>query len=177
MTSLPPTSSQPPEPTPSWAVPIAVGAAAAFVAQVFPVALQMLPGVLGGLGCCCCAAGPLVGAVPGWVAARRDPRLTTGQAFAVAFIAVGLGSVIVAAVFVAGASQLDQAEMERSMREMLRTLNEGAPAGNRMTPEEIDESIAMMKTLAPYGPIVTAALTTVFGGLFGMLGAALGRRR
>ena len=165
-------------PPPSWVPVIAIGALLTMLAQL---AGYMLPALLPQVGCfssCCCALEPIpIGIVPALLAHRRDPALTPGQGFAVSFIATGLGSAIVALISILGTDQQGRAEYERIARETVQSINESAPAADRLTPEQVDASVATMMSVMPYVPVVLAMVFAVAAGVFGLLVVGMLRKR
>jgi hypothetical protein len=164
------------QPPPSWAPPIAAGAALTFSLQLLFQLVQALPvPALQLAGCCCCLAGFLpYGAVPAWIAARRDPWLTAGQGFAVAFIAVGLGSIAWALLAAGMTAAVDQ----DALRQGFRDAQEGLPDEQRLSQEQVEAMVDFARRALPYVPALHAAVTTVLAGFVGMLtvGIARGRR-
>lgn len=161
--------------SPSWAVPIALGALGTFALLLVFGAGQALP--VPGLqmaACCCCAAGFLpYGVLPAWIAVRRDPRLTGGQGFAVAFIAVGLGTIVWAALVASAESAVDPA----TLRESLEQAREGMPADQRMSDEDLTQMVDAVQELLPFLPALYAVVTTVLAGFVGMITVGMVRRR
>lgn len=163
------------EPTPSWAVPIAAGAFGTFVLLLLFGIGQTVPQASVALtSACCCAAGFLpYGFLPAWIATRRDPRLTPGQGFAVAFIGVGLGTVVWAVLNTPSFQQVDPA----LLREWFETAQEGMPVEQRRSKEEIDQMFETTRALIPYVPAIYATVTTLLAGFVGMLTVRIVRGR
>lgn len=170
MTSLPP-------PSPSWLPPIALGA-------MFTVLVQLASAVVGALVpqaqvglCCCCAVETLpIGAVPAWLAARQDRRLRPAQGFAVAFIAAGLGSVVVAFVLFLQMRGMDTGEVRESVRAALEQANATSGTG-ALTREEIDRYAGAVVELFRFAPAIMATATTLLAAVVGMITVNVVRRR
>lgn len=167
--------STPPPMQPSWAVPIAFGAVFTFVLQALLAVGQALPVMpVQFAACCCCAVGFLPsGFVPAFLAARRDPLLTAGQGFSVAFIAVGLGAIVWAMLGALSASSLDP----QLIRESVEATQTGVPAEQRLSSEELDELVAFLVRVLPFVPAIQAAVTTVLAGFVGMMTVGFAKRR
>jgi predicted outer membrane lipoprotein len=159
------TPQQPREPRPaaypSWALPICCGAAATCLIT-WP-ALQTNVLWLG-----FCFFSPLVGGalgmVPASLALRREPWLGAGSGFAVAFIAVGLGSVpMVAATLLRGFA------VDEPVIEALRS--DGFPQ------EKIDQFVDTALRFGPTLAIVGAGLLACAAGVIGAVLAGWVERR
>lgn len=166
--------STPPAQQPSWAVPIAFGAVFTFVLQALWTIGQALPVLPVQFAACCCCAGSFLpsGFVPAFLAARRDPHLTAGQGFAVAFIAVGLGTIVWAVIGALSASSHDP----QLIRDAVAAAQDGAPADQRLSGEELDQLTDFLVSILPFVPAVQAAVTTVLAGLAGMLTVGFAKR-
>jgi len=150
-----------PERPPSWTVPILVGALATLTTfGLGLLASQVLPM----LGCaCCCGSFLPLGAISAWLAAKRAPRLTVGQGFTVAFIAVGAGAVAVAAM--ATWQILETGVDVTVLEEQLRSMPENA----ELSDEQIRQFSETVQQVIPYVPVVLAALQALLAGLCGMI--------
>lgn len=164
----------PPDPhsTPSWLVPIVTGAVVTF-AGLFVlgrVALDTQGPLSVATGCCCVLSFVPFGALPAWVAARRDPLLTAGHGFAVAFIAVGLGALVWAGLEATYGAEIDPEEVRRQMVEQ-------APPDSTLSEEEIQRVADCVVAAFPYMPAVAASVTTLLAGFVGMMTVGLAKRR
>jgi hypothetical protein len=134
--------------------------------------------VLAGSGMCCCAlAFAPFGIFPAWLGRRRDPRLTPGQAFSLAFITVGLGSVLWAAPNILQGRTPDRTAVRRHLVD----LQQDVPEESRRSSEDLDAAADFIVAWMPYLPAIHAAITTLLAGFAGMLTvarmAAAGQRR
>jgi hypothetical protein len=156
----------PPPPRPSWPVPVLVGAAAT-VALHSPILLHdqlWLP-----LCITCGCSGVPVGFVPAFLAGRRDPGMGAGAGFAVAFLAVALGAVIMAAVAMIRGFAIDP--------ELLETIAETWRTDGRLSEDQITEMLSFLDRSARFMPAIGAALVALSGGVCGAVVGAFARRR
>ncbi len=162
---------------PSWLPPIAIGALATAAGTMLLLGLVFsgIPSASTPAQCCCSIAFVPFGALPAWLAFRRDRRLTPGQGFAVAFIAVGLGSVLWAGsmVLTHGMPEFDAAGLRKTLEEQ----EQKKPENERVPQEQVDRVIAFMQQVWSFVPAVVALLLTVFGGLSGLITASILRSR
>jgi hypothetical protein len=164
-----------PHQQPPWTVPIAFGAVFTFVLQALLTIGQALPVLpVQFAACCCCCVGFVPsGFVPAFLAARRDPHLTAGQGFAVAFIAVGLGTIFWTLLGATSASGYDP----QLIRDAVVAAQDGVPAEQQLSAEELEELTAFLVTVLPFVPAVQAAVTTVLAGIAGMITVGFAKRR
>lgn len=151
-------------PRPSWFVPILSGVLATILLHSPVLWVDMA-----WLALCCtlgCSGAP-VGAVPALLALRADPHLGPASGFSVAFIAVGIGSILLAIVAVVG-WELDPVVLDNVRTEL---------KADGYTQEEVDEAVEGLKDVSRYFPIVAAGLMALMGGLAGALAAAIVGRR
>ncbi len=161
-------------PPPSWAMPIAAGAALSFIATSVLFLVSHLHGALSVASCCCLLPMSWLpyGGFTALVARQRDPFLTPGQGFTVSFIGVGLGTILFAAI----ASQtIDPGLVEESAREAVE--QSIASSGTPMTDEEKEAMIDTVVETAPFVPMIFAVVDTVMAGFAGMLIVLMLRRR
>jgi hypothetical protein len=145
---------------PSWALPIGCGAAATCLFTWPALHNNIL-----WLGVCCTAplVGSAIGMVPAALALRREPYLGAGSGFAVAFIAVGLGSVpMVAATLLAGFA-VDEPSLEVLRKDFQR--------------EEIDQLVEVALRFGPMLAVVGAGLLAFAAGVIGAVLAGWVERR
>jgi hypothetical protein len=158
------TPQQPREPRPaaypSWALPICCGAAATCLIT-WP-ALQTNVLWLG-----FCFFSPLVGGalgmVPASLALRREPWLGAGSGFAVAFIAVGLGSVPMVAATLLRGFAVDEPSIEALRKDF--------------TPEELGPLVDIARHYSPTLAVVAAGLLALGAGVIGAVLAGWVERR
>lgn len=163
-------------PSPSWTVPIAVGALQALIVLwlVFGLLAPLAGAEFGGASLCVCAVFMLpLGIVPATSARRRDPSLVPAQGFAIAFIAIGIGSVLWAGPAIAAGSPPDA----RTVRSAIFEAQERLPEDQRLSTEVIDGLVATIVDLAPYMPAIVATIVTLVAGFVGMLAVAFRTRR
>lgn len=169
------TSTLPDEPHASWAMPIAIGAVLTVITFVLLRLIASLSDI-GAMASCCCL-GPTSFAPIGFLttvwARRRDAFLTPGQAFAIVFIGVGLGSVVLAGV---SAMTMDRAALELGLRDALEAAAADRP-DVALSTDEREEAIALMMAIAPYSPLLMAAWQTLAAALVGLFTASLSQRR
>lgn len=164
----------PPEHPPSWVVPIAAGALATFGLQ----SLTLLLPVLWCATCCTCGlSGVPVGFLPAILAVRQDPNMSPVQGFAVSFIATGIGALAVAFVVMGVQGWEVPPDALEQIREGLTELNRDAPAGEQLSPEEIEGFVDTFGQLAQFLPVIASGLVIVMGGLSGMVTVSFMRRR
>jgi hypothetical protein len=157
----------------SWLPPIVIGALVTYAGSALLIWAMFagLPGVGVVAQCACTLAFVPFGAIPAWLTFRRDPALTPGQGFAVAFIAVGLGSVLWAGARIAS-SEVPRLDTP-AIREAIERSQEELPADERASAEQIDATIRFLEAVWPYVPAILALLLTVFGGLSGLVTAVI----
>jgi len=165
----------PPPQQPSWAVPIAFGALFTFVLQALYMVGKELPVLPIQFAACCCCLGAFIpsGSVPAFLAARRDRYLTAGQGFAVAFIAVGLGTIPCALVDSLRAARVDR----QFLRDAVVAAQDGVPAEEQLSEEGLENLTDFLVSVLPFMPAVQAAVTIVLAGLVGMLTVGFAKRR
>jgi hypothetical protein len=164
-----------PHQQPPWTVPIAFGAVFTFVLQALLTIGQALPVLpVQFAACCCCCVGFVPsGFVPAFLAARRDRYLTAGQGFAVAFIAVGLGTIPCALVDSLRAARVDR----QFLRDAVVAAQDGVPAEEQLSEEGLENLTDFLVSVLPFMPAVQAAVTIVLAGLVGMLTVGFAKRR
>ena len=155
-----PRERMPAAPRPSWALPIACGAAATclFTWPALHDNLLWVP--------VCCTAplfGGAIGMVPAALALRREPSLGAGSGFAVAFIAVGLGSVPMVAATLLRGFTVDESAIEALRKDF--------------TPDEIDPLVDVALRLGPTLAVVGAGLLALAAGVTGAVLAGWVERR
>ncbi|HLQ38089.1 MAG TPA: hypothetical protein VK348_09825 [Planctomycetota bacterium] len=162
---LPPAGGQPPPlpPRPSWIVPVAVGALATAALHGFAVQDNIL-----WLCFSCGCTGMPVGLLPALLAVRRDPLMGAGSGFALAFIATGLGAILVAGMTVWRGFDISDDELE-ALRQSWANL--------KMTPPEIQRNIDFLHHYGGTIAVFVAGLIALNGGISGAVVAALGGRR
>ncbi|MDP6929493.1 MAG: hypothetical protein QF412_07320 [Planctomycetota bacterium] len=121
------------------------------------------PEVAGFAVCCCGFSFAPPGAITGFYAASRDQNMTPGQGFIVTFIGVGLAHVGLAAWSVYVSTGGD--ELEQQIRRVIEETNARHP---QLEAGEIDQVIAALVEIAPYLPILFAAIATLLAALCGM---------
>jgi hypothetical protein len=163
----------------SWRLPILAGA---MTTAGLMLLVSLLP-KLGTLGfaasaCVCCGALLPVGYLPAAIAFRADPTLTRGQGFAVSFIGVGIGVLVVTIQQILQLQDLDPAALDRDLRPQIEELLRQT-GGKEPAPEEIEAAIESMRKVIRYAPVAFAAFLTVVAGFVGMLTVGLmgGRRQ
>lgn len=116
----------------------------------------------------CGASGMPAGLLPAWLALRREPAMGVASAFAVSFIATGIGAALCAVL-----SWLQGFEFEPRFLERLGET--WRQAG--LQDDEIARQLAIVEDTGPIVAVTTAGLLALTGGLSGaMLAAWLGRR-
>lgn len=155
---------------PSWSLPIVLGALLVVIGLTLAAAAMgsgqtMLAG--GGL-CCCALAFTPFGIFPAWLGRRRDPHLTPGQAFSLAFITVGLGSVLWAAPNILQGQTPDRTAVRRHLVD----LQKDVPEENRRSSEDLDTAADFIVAWMPYLPAIHAVVTTLLAAFVGMLTVA-----
>lgn len=158
------------ETAPSWVPPIMVGALVTLLAQV---AAQ---GLGADASCCCGLALPL-GALASHLAYRRDPALTPGQGFTVAFIACGLGSAAMALIMIMEMGPEVRDQIAEDLRRRFEEFNQQAAADQKLSPEDLDKIVDLMQTALPYAPAVGAMVCTLLSAVSGLLAVLLLRGR
>lgn len=156
-------------PRSSWAGPILIGALVT-MALHSPALWASMAWLAMCLTCGC--SGLPVGAVPALLALRNDPRLGAASGFAVAFISVGLGGIVLAGISFADWDPTTfelRGEFEQSFRARLQ--EEG------YTEAEVDQMIEDLESRSRFVPVITAGLMALMGGLAGALAAAIVGRR
>jgi hypothetical protein len=150
----------PAAPRPSWALPIACGAAATCL-FTWPA----LDNNILWLGVCCFAplVGSAIGMVPAALALRREPYLGAGSGFTVAFIAVGVGSVPMVAATLLRGFAVDEPSLEALKKDF--------------TKEEIDRLVDFALRFGPTLAIVGAGLLAFAAGVIGAVLAGWVERR
>ncbi|MFO1053491.1 MAG: hypothetical protein U1F36_14860 [Planctomycetota bacterium] len=158
---------------PSWARPIVFGALhVVLVMLLLGSAMSMDGGAPTALSACCAFAFLPFGFLPAWLALRRDPLLSTGQGFAVSFIAVGLGISLWAVPMILSAPTPDPRTIRKAVVEWQKTV----PEDSRMEADEVDRTVRMAVQVLPYLPALHAVWTTVLAGFVGMMTVARARR-
>ena len=162
-----------PNPSPSWAVPIAIGSIATFLTLLLCGALQSTgTAQFAMVAACCCVGGFLpYGLLPTWVALRRDPSLTAGQGFSVAFIAVGIGTIFWAGIVAWNFEPVDP----ELLRQAFQDAQQSVPKDDRMTDAQIQELVDLSGRMMPFLPAVYATITSLLGGLVGLILVAISR--
>ncbi len=167
-----------PERPPSWLMPIAVTAMATVLVQWIPF---LLAGIVPQLACgtmCCCGIGWVpIGALAALLVMQRDPMITPGQGFAVSFIASGIGSLLSAVFWVVQLHSADPAVLEQDMREILDESNRQLDPAQRLSADQIDDTVASMVDALPYVPVIMAIVYTALAGVAGLFTVLLLRRR
>jgi hypothetical protein len=162
----------------SWRLPILAGALTTASLMLLVDLLRELgtPGLVAG-ACVCCGMLLPVGYLPAAIAFRADPTLTRAQGFAVAFIAVGIGTLVVTIQQVLRLQDLDLAALDRQLRPQIEELLRQT-GGKEPAPEEIEAAVESMRRVVHYAPVAFAAFLTVVAGFVGMLTVGLlgGRR-
>lgn len=130
------------------------------------------PEVAGFIACCCGFSFVPPGAITGFYAASRDQNLKPGQGFIVTFIGVGLAHVGLAAWSVSGHLGAERDEWEQEIRRVVEDANE---QHSQLGADEIEQVIATIVAVAPYLPILFAAIATLLAALCGMGMTALVR--
>lgn len=171
---------QPPLPphSPSWLPPIFFGAILTIALWLLPdLQAQLMPGMFPFTHCCCCLYALPLGIVPAAIAARRDPGLAPFGGFAVSFIGVGLGGLLVAMRGVLALRETGRAEIEGRVREVLEGFNERVPPDQQLAGEQLEQTVAFWATVVPYVPVLLATVLTVFAGLLGLATVSVLRSR
>jgi hypothetical protein len=151
------------------------GAVVTLLSQYLMLALpSAVPGLAVAAPLCCCGASLPLGAVASWLAWRRDPTLTPGQGFTVAFIACGLGAAVTAFIMIMQMGPEFRAEFERAARESLAKMSGSNP---QMTPEEMDRMAERVAAWAPYVPPLGALLSTLLSAVGGVVAVVVMRGR
>lgn len=163
-----------PSSSPSWSVPIAAGSVVTFLTLLLVGALQSTGAAqFAMVAACCCVGGFLpYGLLPAWLASRRDPLLTVGQGFSVAFIAVGIGTIFWAGIV---AWNFEPADPEL-LRQAIQDAQQGVPENDRMPDPQIDDLVELTGRVMPFLPAVYATITSLLGGLAGSVLVAVTRR-
>ena len=99
------------------------------------------------------------------------------QGFAVSFIATGIGALAVAFVVMGVQGWEVPPDALEQIREGLTELNRDTPAGEQLSPEEIEEFVETFGQFAQFLPVIASGLVIVMGGLSGMVTVSFMRRR
>jgi hypothetical protein len=147
------TPNQPAPPRPSWVFAIVTGAAATVAVHSLALYQHLLwVCVCGSVGC----SGAPVGLLPAWLVLRRDPFLGAGSGFALGFISVGLGSLVLAATTLVRGFQIDET--------MAATLRDGwLEAGYKE--DEVAQMLEVLQSSGPVLVVAAAALLALSGGV------------
>jgi len=154
-----------PEAQPSWLVPIACGALLTLALHGIAIGRNETWWYF----CLTCgASGTPAGLLPAWLALRREPAMGATSAFAVSFIATGIGAALCAAL-----SWLQGFEFDpRFLEQLGETWREAG-----LEEDEIARQLAIVEDTGPIVAVTTAGLLALTGGVSGaMLAAWLGRR-
>ncbi len=163
-----------PQPTPSWALPIAVGALATFV--LHSVAM-LIPGVWLITCCTCGVSGAPVGFLSAFLAKRQDPQLGPVQGFAVSFIGTGVGVLALAFLVMVVQGWDVPPDFLEQVREYIQEINRQAPASEQQTPEEIAEFVELAGQIYQFMPLISSGFIIVTGGMTGLITASMMGRR
>ncbi len=163
-----------PQPTPSWALPIAVGALATFV--LHSVAM-LIPGVWLITCCTCGVSGAPVGFLAAFLAKRQDPQLGPVQGFAVSFIGTGVGVLALAFLVMVVQGWDVPPDFLEQVREYIEEINRQAPASEQQTPEEIAEFVELTGQIYQFMPLISSGFIIVSGGMTGLITASMMGRR
>jgi hypothetical protein len=159
------------ESAPSWVPPIMIGALVTVLAQFAANGIGSAAP-----GCCCGLALPL-GVLASFLAYKRDPNLTPGQGFTVAFIACGLGSALTAFILIMEMTPEMRAEFVDQIRESAEQFNEQADPAQKLAPEDIDRLAETAGQLVPYVPPIGALVCTLLSAFSGLLAVLVMRGR
>jgi hypothetical protein len=153
VSTLPPSPGAIQPPRPSWALAIAAGAAVTAVLHAPALYQNVL-----WLPVCCtvgCTGAP-VGILPAVLVLRRDPYLGTGSGFALGFVSIGLGALVLAVTTLLRGFRIDKA--------MEATLRDGwLEAGYKE--DEVGQMMEFLHTSGPVLVVVAAALLALSGGV------------
>ena len=151
-------------------MPIAVGALATFVLHSIALAVPEF----WTLACCSCGlSGAPVGFLPAILARRQDPTIGPAQGFAVSFISVGIGALVVVFVTMVLQGWEVPPESFQALRESLEEWNRERPLDQKLTEAEIEETIEFTRNFAQYVPLINSGMIIVVGGLTGLISVAL----
>ena len=119
---------------------------------------------------------------PNGAAKDRDQSLTAGQGFIVAFISVGLGSLLAAVPRILTYGPEARRLVEEFRDEILQQIRNEAENDPNFTPEQIAETEMAIKLLmdpdtVAYFPVINAVTMTLAAGILGFLGYAFASRR
>ncbi len=163
-----------PQPTPSWAIPIAVGALATFLLHSVTL---LIPGVWLVTCCTCGVSGVPVGFLSAFLAKRQDPMLGPVQGFAVSFIGTGVGVLALAFLVMVVQGWDVPPDFLEQVREYIEELNRQAPASEQQTPEEIAEFVELAGQIYQFMPLISSGFIIVTGGMTGLITASMMGRR
>lgn len=148
---------------PSWFWPVTVGAVVSFLLH-----LPVLEENFLWYPCCCGFTGGPLALVPVLLALRNEPLMGAQAGFAVAFLSVGIGVVAVAAITVTSGFEIGP-ESQNQIRD--------AWLESGVTPEEVDETLAMASEAGPILSVVAAGVVALTAGVTGaVLASWYGRR-
>jgi hypothetical protein len=160
-------------------LPILIGALAAIALQFLleGLALVLSPEVGAALTCASCCASPmLLGFIPAFVGIIRDPGLQPGEGFALSFIGIGAGSLVLLGVIYMGTSIEEMRDQgEEIMRGSLEVMADNPDFS--MSEEEQANLLEASRTIFPYVPLGVAMVTSLLSGLFGLISVLILRGR
>lgn len=155
-----------PSPPPSWFWPIALGALGTVLLHA-PVLWENLLWVV--LCSLFGVTGMICGVLPAWLALRRDPAPTLAGGFAVAFIAVGTGVLVLALTTLVQGFEIPAADEALWREELARREMKDPAIGDffaRLRGGEGDSWVALAAAFLAFG-----------GGMAGAVVAAIRSRR
>lgn len=164
---------------PSWVLPILIGALSV-IGMMFTLeglAFVVSPGVALVLGCAsCCFSPAILGFIPAFVGIIRDPGLQPGEGFALSFIGVGAGSLVLLGVVYMGTSI---EEMRDQGEEAIRGSFEAMQDDPNFTLSEAEQEKAIDagRAIFPYLPLGMAMATSLLSGLLGLVSVLILRGR
>lgn len=152
-------------PAPSWTWPILIGAGATVLLHL-PVLREHLLWVV--LAASFGLTGGFCGLLPAWLAMRKDPQPGLRSGFAVAFIAVGSGALLLALATLWQGFAIAPDQLAAWRDELL---------ANEQSPELVDQFLGRLRGGEGDSWVVMAATFMAFGGgMAGMVVAALRSR-
>lgn len=158
------TPSSPP-PHPSWRLPIALGAMATIVLHAPALVDNLLWVPL--LGTCGCSGIP-TGVLATLLALRKEPGMGAASGFGVAFIAAGVGALLVATATALFGFHLTDDDLEM----LRRVLADGGAA-----PQKIDDTLGQLQDRGAVSVVVVGAMVALWSGITGAAVAAFRARR
>ena len=120
------------------------------------------------VACCCGLGGLPLGIVPVVLALRHDPLLGAQAGFSMAFLSIGIGSVLVAAITVLSGFQISS-EFEELLRQSW--------AEGGIPPDQVNEMVLVLEEAGPFMAVVAAGVTALVAGVTGAIVASWGARR